>query len=341
MTITVKEFPAPFRTIPDSVRLVLKMSFLVTDAGFQQLEQWANDAQNRQFDDWSAAVEAALAATGEDVRDFYELDRGQELLDLVLHAGHAVQGLVPLTGAAGMDLTQKQADSDQHFAAVLRLGHALSALNRYEVTAENLGDYTKQIDLPALYHWEPALVELLVQHPFLAARRPRILQPGQVDSSRLTSSLLVAAKTDNQSSAVGHLDATAGNQRVQGALVANSGNNVIAFHQRVAPVGRDDTGARMTPISPKAQHDYQAFSVTTARDRAPHSRNFDGEKRILDAVSTLLFDACHAARVGLHEVTGTLRFATTLRMCPSCYLVACQFLVNFPGIDVEVSRIPG
>lgn len=103
-------------------------------------------------------------------------------------------------------------------------------------------------------------------------------------------------------------------------------------------MSRADTGFRQTPIDPKPIHEYLAFKVAADRQKAPNIRAFDGEKRIIDAVTTLLIEAC-GNRVGMHEVTGSLRFATSLRMCPSCYLVATQFLVNFPGITVEVSRV--
>lgn len=340
MTIIITGLPGSYRTIPESWRRILMMNFDATADCVDHLEAWARDNADHRYDNWPEAV-AAIYSSFQMSPAFEAFeDPAVAVPRLVREAAGVVRALPDLTGASASNLGIRSNQFDQSCAAVVREGSRIVVRERFLLTAADVESHRQ--NLPRLAVGEAEIVEFFVHHPYLAAQRPSILAPGSVDSSLLTQDIaLVRTRDEQRSSAIGHLDANVGGRTVAGDFIANSGRDQVE-HRYTLPANErapQDPGTRIERLDPQPINDYVAFRGTIRGGNA-FTRQYDGEKRILDAVTNVLTRACASRNVGLHQVTGTLRFATTLRMCPSCYLVACQFLVNFPALTIAVSRIP-
>jgi hypothetical protein len=187
-----------------------------------------------------------------------------------------------------------------------------------------------------LSRWQAVIARDLVLQPTLIWRRPRILLAG---TQELRESHITKFKSSARISATCELTADVGTRKVHAFFATISGKNPILFqYEYPHPTipGKMEEAGEHVDIEPV----YKAYEVTADEsEKQPTPRNLDADKKLIDSVHDLLHRVCLHYDTGLHLVTGTLAMTTEIRMCTSCYLVALQFLTNFPKLDVTVNKL--
>lgn len=191
--------------------------------------------------------------------------------------------------------------------------------------------------------WQNALIARLVADPFLASTRPTVVVAG--NSAQMDESTLLQLADADRVAGSGILAAHIAGFQVNAEFNTVSGSAEAIEMKYPDPTQNTQVIERL-PYGRGVQDRfvdqvYTAYNVSADGIKPPNTRTYDAEKKIFDAVHDLLLRYCQHIDVGLHEVTGTLTVTTGIRMCTSCYLVALQFLTNFPNLTVEVRKRVG
>jgi hypothetical protein len=338
VTIVLTNYPGQYRSMSPWLSAFLRLELDASPGCMKLLDTWVAEPTTHAYPDWPAALAAAAEKLGEPRPVATSGDYGPALVSVVLHATCIAQQIYSLTGADGQRLTGIESSIAAHCNQLLDAAGAVPATVRHSVTAPNLdGFLAKSGGSRAYRDGEREQSLLLVHHPQLVVNRPTVAPPGGTDAAMLRTSLLALTKEERRVSATARLAVTVGTQTRSATFTANSGQEKIEYRHTEPHPSRAGTVEYIERVVVAPV--YRAFPASATREAAPTPRDLDAEKKIFDLVHELLVAACTQVNVGMHEVTGTLTVATGIRMCPSCYLVALQFLTNFPRIQVTVSRV--
>jgi hypothetical protein len=338
VSIIIDEIPGRYTSIPPWLRRVLWYDFDVSAECAAVLNQWAADGQAHQFATWQDAIQAAYQTPHTPAVPFDENAAVAATPGLARVAARIVRHLYGLTGSSANKLAENvnrmAADSSTLLQAATPI--PMSVRRQYDrSTPERIlqRDVFEQ-------DWERDATLILMRHPHLVANQPTILAPGTIDPTTMSASSLVAVKDPQRASAVAQLAAAVGTAAVNAEFIANSGHDVVETRLEM-PDPRGPGTIRYHDrqrVLPEQRRYFDSFAVAAASAAEANDRQHDAEKKIIDTVHHLLMSRCRELNVGPHEVTGTLAIVTSIRMCPSCYLVVLQFLVDFPQLQISVCR---
>jgi hypothetical protein len=329
-------YPGLYDQITDWLRTYLRVEAGATDPVIARLDELARLAETGAYPSWPKAVEAAQADLGQDAGTMPV--NPESLAEMVRRATYIVQDTMRLTGANSQPSINElengiEASADRLLAAARTMPPSHRAVVRAADMQELLTSTGSQ---SVLAPWQAVIVHELVQHPILVVKRPRILLAG---TQQLHQSHITKLKPTGRISGTCEFDGSVGGYPVRAVFGTNSGNNPTLFeYDRPHPTQRDVVYQAKEHIT--VDQVYKAFDVTAdERERDATPRNLDAEKKLFDAVHDLLVRTCLHLDARMDLVTGTLTMTTEIRMCTSCYLVALQFLTNFPTVEVRVNKL--
>jgi hypothetical protein len=319
-------YPGVYGQIDNWLALWLQIELGATDLALGMLESICRDSEVHKFSGWNEALESLR-------QPLIELTDQSDIGRLARHAAEFVLGIMDLTGAnSARQLERTDETLDDHARRLIELGRTVPPAARNTINLDKLPAVLEHAGITGeLARWQAEMVVQLVHHPVWVARRPQV-RPATT-TTNFDENLMLRLKTDNQTSAVAGLTANVIPGKHETLLFAtNSGSETPVLFKYPTGAGEQIT----EPL--RASRNYYWFHTSGSADHEPTPRQHDAEKKILEAVDKVIFDACVPVDRNIADVSGVLELETGIRMCASCYLVALQFMTNFPGLTVTVHK---